>query len=463
MSFVSFATVQARNLIVLHGKCYDLKDFDHPGGFEILRPLLGHDGTFEYNKHHSKDFLALAEKFFVGQIDASDPLWRADVEEQKKKNVSVAVASSSSSSSSSPSLESMLNASDFKAVAEQVMAAPGLAYYESGANSEASLRENEAVFDRFWIRPRVLVDVSRVDISTTILGSASKSPIYVTATALARLAHPDGEVAIVRACHRTGTVYMLPTLSSCSLDEMVAARAQNQPLWFQLYVNPNRSLTEQVVRKAEQLGCSGLFVTVDAPQLGRRERDMRFKAVLKPDLQKNVKVDDKQGTTRALSSFIDPTLTWRDLPWLSSLSKMPLVLKGIQTGEDALIAVRDFGCKGLVLSNHGGRQQDYCRSGTEILIEVVDVLKKNGLRDRVQIFVDGGIRRGSDVFKLLCLGADGVGIGRPVLHALAAFGEDGVTRLLQLLQDELKGCFEQCGVQNMSQINSSFIISRSKL
>ncbi len=256
---------------------------------------------------------------------------------------------------------------------------------------------------------------------------------------------------------------MLPTLSSCSLDEMTAAAAPGQPLWFQLYVNPNRSLTEEVVRRAESKGCRALFVTVDAPQLGRRERDMRHKATLQPDLQKNdATVNKEQGTAKALSSFIDPSLCWDDLPWLMSLSRLPVVLKGVQRGEDAVLAVRR-GCKALVLSNHGGRQQDFARSGTEILIEVVEALKREGLREQCQLFVDGGIRRGSDIFKLMCLGADGVGIGRPVLHALAGYGQEGVLHVLRLLQAELEGCFAQCGCQNISQVNSSFVVQRARI
>jgi L-lactate dehydrogenase (cytochrome) len=219
----------------------------------------------------------------------------------------------------------------------------GWAYYDSGANSEATLRENEAVFDRFLIRPRVLIDVSNVSTSCSLLGIQTKSPIYVSATALARLAHPDGEVAIVKViyhlfvclfylrcfflrkgCSRTDTIYMLPTLSSCSFDEMIAACSKEQNVWFQLYVNPNRNLTEKVIKKAESCGCKGLFVTVDAPQLGRRERDMRFKAAMKPDLKANANavVEVKEGTANSLSSFIDPTLKWSDLPWLASISKV---------------------------------------------------------------------------------------------------------------------------------------------
>ncbi len=459
MSVVSFATVEQRGWVVLHEKVYDLKDFQHPGGMNVLLPLFGHDGTAAFAEHHPRDFLALAQPHFKGNIDTNDEAWQSDLRRQAAPQTTTP-----GSVSGPPPLSAMLNVNDFREVAERAMTPSGWAYYDSGGNSEATLRENQAVFDRLWLRPRILIDVSKVDTSCTLLGARSPSPLYVTATALAKLANPQGEVAIVRACHRANdTIYMLPTLSSCSLDEMTAARAPGQTVWFQLYVNPNRKLTEQVVKRAEAQGCKALFVTVDAPQLGRRERDMRHKASLKPDLQKNdSSVKQDQGTTRALSSFIDPSLCWADLPWLMSLSSLPVVLKGVQTGEDAVMAVKR-GCKALVLSNHGGRQQDFARSGTEILIEVTEHLKREGLREKCQLFVDGGIRRGSDIFKLLCLGADGVGIGRPVLHALAAYGEEGVVRLLGLLQEELEGCFAFCGCQNIIQVNSSFIVHRSRI
>lgn len=181
-----------------------------------------------FDKHHSKDFLNLAQKFLVGRIDTSDPSWKQDVEQQKTKKETTTEPPKEQQQQQLATLDSMLNANDFRVVAERAMPAAGWAYYDSGANSEATLRENQQVFERFWLRPRILIDVSQVDISTSLLGCRSRSPIYVTATALARLAHPDGEAAIVRACHRTHSIYMLPTLSSCSLDEMIAARGQGQ-------------------------------------------------------------------------------------------------------------------------------------------------------------------------------------------------------------------------------------------
>lgn len=460
---VPFSLVQLKKYIVINERVYDLQSFPHPGGMDILKPWFGHDGTAAFRLHHSTDILALAEKHFVGMIDASDPEWKKDVEEGKQK--ASAPSTVEGKRALLPPLAHVLNANDFRVAAEKVMDPPAWAYYDSGGDDELTLRENCEVFRRIYLRPRVMVRVDRVDTRCTLLGSNVPFPLYVTATALARLADPAGEVAIVRACHAAGNVaYMLPTLSSCSLDEMTAAGQSGQTLWFQLYVNPNRMLTADVTKKALALGCKALFVTVDAPQLGRRERDMRFKAPQKADLQKgdgNVRMEE--GTSRALSSFMDPALCWDDLPWLVGLSQnIPLGLKGIQTGEDAVLAVRG-GCRVIVVSNHGGRQLDTARSGAEALVEIVAALKEANLRHRCQIFVDGGVRRGTDIFKLLCMGADGVGIGRPVLHALASYGQEGVTRLLKMLQSEFEFCMASCGCRSLADINPSFLVFRQKM
>lgn len=247
------------------------------------------------------------------------------------------------------------------------------------------------------------------------------------------------------------------------MDEMHAARQPGQTQWWQLYVNRDRELTKSVVQKAERLGFKGLFVTVDAPLLGRRERDMRNKAKMQADVQSKQKdkVPTNQGTTRAISSFIDPSLSWKDVPWLRSCTSMPIILKGIQTGEDA---VRSYaaGTDGIVVSNHGGRQLDHTRSGIEMLVEVMDALHAiNADLDKFNVFVDGGFRRGSDVFKALALGAKAVGIGRPSLVGMAAYGAEGVDKVLQIFKDEMEMHMRLMGTPTIADMTPDMIITRN--
>jgi len=229
--------------------------------------------------------------------------------------------------------------------------------------------------------------------------------------------------------------------------------------WLQLYVNKDREITKRIVQHAEERGCKGLFITVDAPQLGRREKDMRSKF---EDAGSNVQrksgseVDRSQGAARAISSFIDPSLCWKDIPWFMSITKMPIILKGVQRVEDVIRAI-ETGVQGVVLSNHGGRQLDFARSGIEVLAEVMPVLRERGWEDRIEIFVDGGIRRATDIIKALCLGAKGVGIGRPFLFAMSAYGLPGVDRAMQLLKDEMVMNMRLIGCSDISQLNPTLV------
>ena len=255
---------------------------------------------------------------------------------------------------------------------------------------------------------------------------------------------------------------MIPTLASCSFDEIVDAKRGDQAQWLQLYVNKNRAITECIIKHAENRGCRGLFITVDAPQLGRREKDMRSKF---SDVGSNVqntggdKVDRSQGAARAISSFIDPSLSWRDIPWFLSVTKMPILLKGVQRVEDVIRAI-EVGVQGVVLSNHGGRQLDFARSGIEVLAEVMPVLRERNWQDRIEIYIDGGIRRSTDMIKALCLGARGVGIGRPFLYAMSAYGLPGVDRAMQLLKDEMEMNMRLIGCSKVDQLNPTLVDTR---
>jgi L-lactate dehydrogenase (cytochrome) len=323
------------------------------------------------------------------------------------------------------------------------------------------MRENHSAYHRIWFRPRVLVDVENVDISTTMLGSKSSVPFYVTATALGKLGDPEGEVVLTRAAHKHGVIQMIPTLASCSFDEICDARKGEQVQWLQLYVNKDRKITQRIVQYAEERGCKALFITVDAPQLGRREKDMRSKFTDPgTNVQEGQETDNSQGAARAISSFIDPSLSWKDIPWFQSITKMPIIIKGVQRVEDVIKAV-EAGCQGVVLSNHGGRQLEFARSGIEILAETMPVLRELGLENKIEIYIDGGVRRATDVLKAICLGAKGVGIGRPFLYAMSAYGQPGVERAMQLLKDEMEMNMRLLGCNKIEELNSSLLDTRA--
>jgi len=233
-----------------------------------------------------------------------------------------------------------------------------------------------------------------------------------------------------------------------------------------LYVNPDRERTLSIIRRAEKGGVKVLCITVDAPFLGRRERDMRNKMrsqvsmVQDESNSEKGKVNKNKGVSAALTSFIDPGLCWADLPWFFANTKLPIVLKGVQCGEDAVLAAK-AGCAGIIVSNHGGRQLDYARSAIEVLPEVMQHLKAAGLQDKLEVYMDGGVSRGTDIFKALALGARGVGVGRPTLYGLAAYGQAGVERMLDMLQDEFRIALALNGCKSIADIRPEMVITRN--
>ncbi|KAJ5040516.1 uncharacterized protein L3040_006170 [Drepanopeziza brunnea f. sp. 'multigermtubi'] len=443
--------------VIVHGKAYDVTDFlpEHPGGPKIILKYAGKDATEEYEPIHPPDTL---DKY----LDKSKHLGSVDMGtvEQEEKKVTPEELERQERIKRMPILEQCYNLMDFEAVARGVMKKTAWAYYSSGADDEITMRENHSAFHKIWFRPRILVDVEKIDFSTTMLGTKVDIPFYVTATALGKLGHPEGEVVLTRAAKKHNVIQMIPTLASCSFDEIMDAAEGDQVQWMQLYVNKDREITKKIVQHAEKRGCKGLFITVDAPQLGRREKDMRTKF---DDTGSNVQAGDKtdtsQGAARAISSFIDPALSWKDIPWFQSITQMPIILKGVQRVEDVIRAI-ESGVQGVVLSNHGGRQLDFARSGIEVLAEVMPVLRERGWENRIEIYIDGGVRRATDIIKALCLGAKGVGIGRPFLFSMSAYGQPGVDRAMQLLKDEMEMNMRLIGCSSVDQLNPSLIDTR---
>jgi 4-hydroxymandelate oxidase len=324
----------------------------------------------------------------------------------------------------------LLNVADYERAAEERLDPAAFGYFAGGANDEWTLRENRAAFERWVLRPRVLVDVSELTTETTVLGTELSFPVLVAPMAFQRVAHPDGEVAMAQGAQAAGTAMCLSTLSQSAIEEVAAGSR-----WFQLYWSPDRGAVQDLVERAEAAGFGAIVVTVDLPLLGRRERDLR--TGFEPPVQ--------------IDSVTDPSLTWRDLAWLRSLTSLPVLVKGILTAEDATLAL-EAGVEGVVVSNHGGRQLDGVAASLDALPEVAEVVG-----DRATILMDGGVRRGADVVKALALGAQAVLVGRPALWGLAVDGAHGVERVLTLLRDELELALALCGCRSPDEVTRAHV------
>ena len=313
-------------------------------------------------------------------------------------------------------------------------------YFAGGAEDEATLRGNREAYERYYLRPRVMVDVSHVDASIELLGDRLAFPVLLAPAAFQRLAHPDGELAAARAARAAGTLLVSSTLSTYSVDDVAAAAPG--PLWLQLYVFRDRGLTRELVERATRAGCRVICLTVTVPVQGNRERDLRNQFRLPPGIEMANFLGLRQArfpdgvTGSGLNAFItrefDPTLTWESVEWLRSITELPIVLKGVVTPEDASLAV-GHGASGIIVSNHGGRQLDGAEPTLFALPRVADAVA-----GRIPVLVDGGIRRGTDVVKALCLGARAVLIARPYLWGLAVGGQKGVEHVLSLLRAQVE-------------------------
>jgi 4-hydroxymandelate oxidase len=360
-----------------------------------------------------------------------------------------------------------LNLAELEALAEKRIPQSAWDYYASGADDELTLRRNREAYQALSLHYRVLVDVSARNLETTLLGHKVSMPIAVAPTAFHRLAHPEGELASVRAAGDAGTLFVLSTLSNTRVEAV--AEAARGPLWFQLYVYKDREATRELVRRVEAAGCSALVLTVDAPVLGRRERDVRNSFALPPEFRvENLcreanpvgqatpygsieRVRGESGLASYFSSMLDPSLTFRDVAWLRSITQLPIVVKGIVRADDAKRAV-EVGASAVVVSNHGGRQLDTSPATIDVLDRVVAAVG-----GRTEVYVDGGVRRGTDVIKALALGARAVFLGRPVLWGLAVGGREGVGAVLELVRRELDLAMALCGCASVAEITADLL------
>jgi len=344
-------------------------------------------------------------------------------------------------------MSELVNVSDYIERAAESVDPKVWCYFEGGAGDEVTLRANAAAYGRWRFRPRMLVDVAEVSAATTVLGTPVSMPLLVAPVAMQRLLHPDGEVATARAAAAAGTVMCVSTTTSSAHDE-IAEAAGSAPRWLQLYVLRDRQRTLDHIAEAREHGYSALALTVDVPFLGRRERDLRLGFELPPDLPLPYLKGKDPSVTMTFSEQVQmsPSLTWRDLEWIAAASGMPIVLKGILTREDAALAL-EHGAAGIIVSNHGGRQLDGVAASLDALPEVVEAVDGH-----CEVYVDGGIRRGTDVLKALALGARAALTGRAIASGLAVGGEAGVLDVLTKLRDEIElglallGCTSPDGV-----------------
>jgi len=336
-------------------------------------------------------------------------------------------------------------------------------YYAGGAGDEITLRENGRAYDDVALRYRVLAGVGARDLSTTVVGVRLAAPILVAPMALQGLAHADGEVATARAAAARGSLMVVSTLASTTPEAVRAAC--DGPLWFQLYVLKDRGATRALVERVEAAGYGALVLTVDAPLLGRRARDERNAFGLPPRVpvaESAPQVPDTPGSPGGVSgtsplaasfgAMLDPSLDWRTVEWLRSITRLPVLVKGVVRGDDAVLAA-EHGAAGVIVSNHGGRQLDTAPATIRVLPEIADAVG-----GRLELLIDGGVRRGTDVVKAIALGARAVLVGRPILWGLALGGEAGVARVLELLRDELDLAMALCGCRTIGEIDRSLVM-----
>jgi 4-hydroxymandelate oxidase len=340
---------------------------------------------------------------------------------------------------------------DLEALAEERLEPAAFAYYAGGAADEVTLRDNPAAWTRHRLRPRVLVDVSTVDPTTTVLGTPVAMPVGVAPTALHGLAREEAELATARAAARAGVLFCLSSLASRPMEDLAEV---DGPRWYQLYAHADRGITADLVARAAASGFRAVAVTVDLPVFGRRERELRSgfaqpSAAGYGNFARYARDGDVAAVTAGLHTSL---LAWDDLAWLREVSDLPLVVKGVLTGEDARLAV-EHEVAGVWVSNHGGRQLDRTPASADVLEEVAQAVAGGA-----EVYVDGGIRRGTDVLAARALGATAAFVGRPVLYALAAGGEEGVAEALGVLRAELENAMALLGTPTVGGVTRSHVV-----
>lgn len=363
-----------------------------------------------------------------------------------------------------PPMSSLLNMDDVEEVATRQMSEKGWAYYYSAGDDLWSKTNNNAVYKQILLRPRIFVDCKDCDLTTNILGYKMKLPIVVSPAAMARLAHPEGEHGIAKACEKIGGMQIISNNASMTPEQIVQGAGPDQVFGWQLYVQTDAKKSEKMLERINKLDAiKFVCLTLDAPVPGKREHDERGKNVITESIKRDggQEIPGAGGIGQSLFFGTDPTLTWtRTLPWLAKHTKKPIVLKGIQTHEDAYLAAKHAPqIRGIILSNHGGRAADTAPPAVHTLLEIRKYCPE--VFSAVDVLVDGGIKRGTDVVKALALGAKAVGVGRAALWGLGAGGVEGVQRVLEILRDETSTAMRLLGAQKIDQLGPRHINTRA--
>ncbi|KZT55325.1 hypothetical protein CALCODRAFT_455628 [Calocera cornea HHB12733] len=448
--------------ILVRGQVYDVTDFlsKHPAGAQVILANAGKDATSVYGAFHPPGLVdsLLSPSQHLGAIDPSTlpagergtgTAVQLTEDEQRVERAR----------REAPPVDSCISVQDLEDVARGVMSKLAWGYCMSGADSMSAYKNNIAAFSRYALRPRVLRPVADIDMRTALLGFPSALPIFVSPAANAGLGHPLGELGILRGSFRGGIIQGVASASSRSLAELERAQGEGHVMFFQLYVNKDRRVSERLLREAEQRGCKAVFWTVDTAVPGKRELDLKTRGLPSPGAVAagGKKTATQAGIASSLGDYFDANLQWSDLAWLRSVTGMPIIVKGVQTVEDVELAV-EHGCRAVVLSNHGGRQLDYARAPIDVLYELrqrrPDILDEN----KIEVYLDSGVRRGTDVVKALCLGATAVGMGRPFWFSNAAYGEEGVVKLIDIMAEEIATTMRLLGATRISELRPEMVV-----
>ena len=448
--------------VILYGNVWDVTDFlpEHPGGANIILKLAGKDATEEYDPVHPPGTLEdnLPESARIGPIDPKslpEPVKAAkDVGPEPSTEIELPLAA-------------MLNLDEIEEAATKKLSKKGWAYYYSAADDLSSKHLNNIVYRQILLRPRVFMDCKECDLSTSFLGRKLELPIFVSPAAMARLAHPDGEWGIAQACKKYGAMQMISNNASMTPEQIVKDAGPDQVFGWQLYVQTERKKSEDMLARINKLDAiKFVCLTLDAPVPGKREHDERGKFSVEDTSEAlkdagGAELKGGGGIGQSLFFGTDPTLTWTTtLPWLKKHTNKPIILKGLQCHEDAYLASQHAPqVQGIILSNHGGRAADTAPPSIHTLLEIRKYCPE--VFSKLDVIVDGGIKRGTDVVKALALGAKAVGVGRAALFGLGAGGIEGVERVFEILRDETATATRLLGAAKVTDLGLVHINTRA--